>query len=105
MREKNQLKDFLRHQASATNAVANSKPGVGKAEIMIEGLRFHVADGGKKLVKSSGKRYIWYQHIRLPNTTNGLASSSFLFSVYRSAFCHSEDGCHRRCQISSNENW
>ncbi|KJK79064.1 hypothetical protein H634G_05879 [Metarhizium anisopliae BRIP 53293] len=54
MREKNQLKDFLRHQASATNAVANSKPGVGKAEIMIEGLRFHVADGGKKLVKSSG---------------------------------------------------
>ncbi|KFG87630.1 CCCH zinc finger protein [Metarhizium anisopliae] len=54
MREKNQLKDFLRHQASATNAVANSKPGVGKAEIMIEGIRFHVADGGKKLVKSSG---------------------------------------------------
>ncbi|KAH0595987.1 hypothetical protein MHUMG1_06537 [Metarhizium humberi] len=53
MREKNQLKDFLRHQASATNAVANSKPGVGKAEIMIEGIRFHVADGGKKLVKSS----------------------------------------------------
>ncbi|EFZ00421.1 zinc finger domain-containing protein [Metarhizium robertsii ARSEF 23] len=54
MREKNQLKDFLRHQASAINAVANSKPGVGKAEIMIEGIRFHVADGGKKLVKSSG---------------------------------------------------
>ncbi|KAK9438986.1 CCCH zinc finger protein, partial [Metarhizium brunneum ARSEF 3297] len=54
MREKIQLKDFLRHQASATNAVANSKPGVGNAEIMIEGIRFHVADGGKKLVKSSG---------------------------------------------------
>ncbi|KAK8925293.1 Zinc finger CCCH domain-containing protein [Metarhizium anisopliae] len=62
MREKNQLKDFLRHQASATNAVANSKPGVGKAEIMIEGLRFHVADGGKKLVKSSD------QHSATPKT-------------------------------------
>ncbi|KID90141.1 CCCH zinc finger protein [Metarhizium guizhouense ARSEF 977] len=62
MREKNQLKDFLRHQASATNAVANSKPGVGKAEIMIEGIRFHVADGGKKLVKSSD------QHSATPKT-------------------------------------
>ncbi|KAF5125500.1 Zinc finger CCCH domain-containing protein [Metarhizium anisopliae] len=62
MREKIQLKDFLRHQASATNAVANSKPGVGNAEIMIEGIRFHVADGGKKLVKSSD------QHSATPKT-------------------------------------
>ncbi|EFY90869.1 CCCH zinc finger protein [Metarhizium acridum CQMa 102] len=62
MREKIQLKDFLRHQASATNAVANSKPGVGKIEIVVEGIRFQVADGGKKLVKSSD------QHSATPKT-------------------------------------
>ncbi|OAQ72420.2 zinc finger domain-containing protein [Pochonia chlamydosporia 170] len=52
-REKTQLKDFLRHQASATDATTNSTPGTGRNEIIIEGIRFHVADGGKKLVKSA----------------------------------------------------
>lgn len=54
-REKSKFKDFLRHQAGASDATANPNPGVGKNEIVIEGIRFHVADGGKKLIKASGE--------------------------------------------------
>ncbi|KHO00026.1 CCCH zinc finger protein [Metarhizium album ARSEF 1941] len=53
-REKTQLLAFLRHQTRTADAVANPKPGTGRAEIVIEGIRFHIADGGKKLVKSPG---------------------------------------------------
>jgi hypothetical protein len=56
MREKTQWKEFLLTQAGATDATANPNPGVGRNEILIEGIRFHVADGGKKLVKSPGTR-------------------------------------------------
>lgn len=53
-REKSQFKDFLRHQAGAGDATANSNSAVGKNEIIIDGISFHVADAGKKLVKASG---------------------------------------------------
>ncbi|TWU74488.1 hypothetical protein ED733_005236 [Metarhizium rileyi] len=52
-REKMQLRDFLRHQAGAT---ANLNPGIGRNELVIDGLRFRVADGGKKLVKCSDQQ-------------------------------------------------
>ncbi|KAK2593930.1 hypothetical protein QQS21_008393 [Conoideocrella luteorostrata] len=55
--EKSRFKDFLRRQAGPIDATANSNSSVGRNEIMIEGIRFHVADGGKKLVKSAGDRH------------------------------------------------
>lgn len=53
--EKSRFNEYLRTQARAADATANSNPTAGRNEIVIEGIHFHVADGGKKLVKAPGK--------------------------------------------------
>ncbi|KAG5931262.1 hypothetical protein E4U53_001862 [Claviceps sorghi] len=50
--EKSRFNDYLRNRAGIADATANSNPTAGRNELMIEGIRFLVADGGKKLVKS-----------------------------------------------------
>ncbi|PHH88790.1 hypothetical protein CDD83_7053 [Cordyceps sp. RAO-2017] len=50
-REKTRLNDFLKRQAAASVAQTDSAVGEGRNEIMINGMRFRVMDGGKKLVK------------------------------------------------------
>ncbi|KAK7414310.1 hypothetical protein QQX98_006827 [Neonectria punicea] len=49
-REKTQFNEFLKHQAVASNTLTNT---AGRNEIVIEGIRFCVVEGGKKLVKVS----------------------------------------------------
>lgn len=54
--EKSNLKDFLRHQANHSGPVTTgSNSTAGANEIMIGSVRFHVLNGGKKLVKAAGK--------------------------------------------------
>ena len=57
-REKTLFNNYLRHQAAASSASTAGTPNgvdTGRNEIVIEGMRFRVADGGKKLLKSTGK--------------------------------------------------
>ncbi|POR39737.1 Zinc finger CCCH domain-containing protein [Tolypocladium paradoxum] len=53
-REKSRFSDFLRHQAPASDVAANPEPRANGNEIMLEGIRFRVMDGGKKLAKVTG---------------------------------------------------
>ncbi|QUC17670.1 uncharacterized protein UV8b_01911 [Ustilaginoidea virens] len=55
--EKSRFNDFLRHQANAGNMTANPNSSAARNEIIIEGIRFHVVEGGKKLVKSADDRH------------------------------------------------
>ncbi|KAF4968499.1 hypothetical protein FZEAL_10385 [Fusarium zealandicum] len=50
-REKAQLSEFIKHQASASSVSTNP---AGQNELTIEGIQFRVMDGGKKLVKNPG---------------------------------------------------
>ncbi|KAG5927008.1 hypothetical protein E4U42_002690 [Claviceps africana] len=52
-REKSRFNDYLRNRAGVADATTNPNPTTSRNELMIEGIRFIVADGGKKLVKSS----------------------------------------------------
>jgi hypothetical protein len=52
--EKARLKEFLGHQAHASSATANSKVPTGRNEITLDGIRFTVMDGGKKLSRVNG---------------------------------------------------
>ncbi|OAA33022.1 CCCH zinc finger protein [Moelleriella libera RCEF 2490] len=54
IREKAQLDHFFRHRNIAGDVPANFDTTVSSNEIVIEGIRFHVAAGGKKLVKHAG---------------------------------------------------
>ncbi|KAG5960011.1 hypothetical protein E4U58_004795 [Claviceps cyperi] len=56
--EKAQFNDYLRSQAGMAGANANVNSTTGRNEILIEGVRFVVADGGKKLVKSPDNRHL-----------------------------------------------
>ncbi|KAG5976834.1 hypothetical protein E4U55_007166 [Claviceps digitariae] len=56
--EKLRFNDYLRNLAGTASATANFNPTTGRNELMIEGIRFLVADGGKKLVKSPGKKEV-----------------------------------------------
>lgn len=54
--EKNRFNEFIKSQTGAAPAtVTNSSVTPGRNEITIEGVRFAVLDGGKKLVKIIGK--------------------------------------------------
>lgn len=56
-REKQRFGEFLRHQATADGFASTStstNPAVTN-EITVNGIRFRVLDGGKKLVKTPGK--------------------------------------------------
>lgn len=56
-REKQRFSEFLRHQATADGFPSTStttNPAVTN-EITVNGIRFRVLDGGKKLVKTLGK--------------------------------------------------
>jgi hypothetical protein len=46
--EKTKFNEFLKHQAGASSAQTNH---TGQNELTVEGVRFRVMDGGKKLVK------------------------------------------------------
>jgi hypothetical protein len=50
-REKTQFNEFLKHQAGASSAQTNP---AGQNELTVQGVRFRVMDGGKKLVKIPG---------------------------------------------------
>ncbi|KND94768.1 Zinc finger CCCH domain-containing protein [Tolypocladium ophioglossoides CBS 100239] len=50
-REKSRFNDFLQRQAPASDVAANPESRANRNEIMIEGMRFRVMDGGKKLAK------------------------------------------------------
>lgn len=56
--EKARFNDYLRNQAGMAGANANVNPTIDRNEILIEGVRFLVADGGKKLVKSPGTKIL-----------------------------------------------
>jgi hypothetical protein len=49
--EKTKFNEFLKHQAGASSAQTNH---TGQNELTVEGVRFRVMDGGKKLVKIPG---------------------------------------------------
>lgn len=53
LKEKTRLKQFL-DQVGGANNVPNPQAVTGTNEITIEGIRFRVTDGGKKLVKIQG---------------------------------------------------
>ncbi|KAH7329025.1 hypothetical protein B0I35DRAFT_473673 [Stachybotrys elegans] len=54
-REKHQFDAFVQHQAGAGHGSTNVATSTGKNEITIDGIRFGVMDGGKKLVKLQGR--------------------------------------------------
>ncbi|KAL6869745.1 hypothetical protein ACO1O0_001074 [Amphichorda felina] len=53
--EKTRLNEFLRHQQSAASALANANASTARNEIVIDGIRFQVLDGGKKLARVTGE--------------------------------------------------
>ncbi len=53
--EKSRFDDFLRHQSAAAGSVANGHANDNIQEILVEGVRFVVTDGGKKLRRAAGK--------------------------------------------------
>ncbi|PNY20661.1 Zinc finger CCCH domain-containing protein [Tolypocladium capitatum] len=62
-REKSRFNDFLRHQTPASDVAANPESRANRNEIMIEGIRFRVMDGGKKLAKVMGELAAPNKHI------------------------------------------
>lgn len=57
LREKKRFGDYLRHQADVAGVAGTSMSAnsTGLNEISVNGIRFRVLDGGKKLVKSPGE--------------------------------------------------
>ncbi|KAG5990938.1 hypothetical protein E4U54_004002 [Claviceps lovelessii] len=66
--EKSRFNDYLRNRVGTADATANSNPTTGRNELMIEGIRFLVADGGKKLVKSPAPTSVEDRHSTTPKT-------------------------------------
>lgn len=54
-REKSRFKDYLQRQASVSRVLAPHEASESNNEILIEGSRFRVMDGGKKLLKLVGE--------------------------------------------------
>lgn len=53
--EKSRFSEFLRNQTASSGAVANGNANDNIKEIVVEGVRFLVADGGKKLRRAAGE--------------------------------------------------
>jgi hypothetical protein len=53
--EKSRFSEFLRHQSAVSGAVVNQNANDNIKEIVVEGVRFHVTDGGKKLRRTAGE--------------------------------------------------
>lgn len=53
--EKTRLKEFLRHQQAAVGAPVKANTPTARNELVIDGIRFQVLDGGKKLARVAGK--------------------------------------------------
>jgi hypothetical protein len=53
--EKARLNEFLRRQQVAAGALVNANTSAASKEIVVEGIRFQVIDGGKKLARVAGE--------------------------------------------------
>ena len=73
IQEKARVKEFFGRQTQASAASANAKSTSESNEIVVEGIRFIVTDGGKKLSRIKGKEIPHFQvrnFLTCPETTN-----------------------------------
>lgn len=56
--EKRRFDEFLRRQSAAAGSIGSGHANDSTNEILVEGVRFVVADGGKKLRRAAGKSFL-----------------------------------------------